>query len=79
MQILKPSILIAVLSVGVLTASSDPYAPIIAPQDSHHWRKLEKVCETGRKTYGAKEFVEKGQVCRWTMVPYWPKDKGIEK
>ena len=79
MQILKPSILIAVLSVGVLTASSDPYAPIIAPQDSHHWRKLEKVCETDRKTYGANEFVEKGRVCRWTMVPYWPKDKGIEK
>ena len=79
MQILKPSILIAVLSVVVLTASSDPYAPVITPQDSHHWRKLEKVCETDRKTYGANEFVEKGRVCRWTMVPYWPKDKGIEK
>ena len=79
MQILKPSILIAVLSVVVLTASSDPYAPVITPQDSHHWRKLEKVCETDRKTYGANEFVEKGRVCRWTMVPYWPRDKGIEK
>ena len=79
MRIFKPGILISALAVVFLTASSDPYAPIIAPQDSHHWRKLEKVCETDRKTYGANEFVEKGRVCRWTMVPYWPRDKGIEK
>jgi len=79
MWIFKPGILISAFSVLILTASSDPYAPIIAPQDSHHWRKLEKVCEEGRKTYGANEFVENGRVCRWTMVPYWPKDKGTEK
>lgn len=79
MQILKPRILIAVLSVLILTASTDPLAPVIAPQDSRHWRKLEKVCEEGRKTYGANEFVENGRVCRWTFVPYWPKDKGTEK
>lgn len=75
----KPSILIAALSVIFLAASTDPQAPSIAPQDSHHWRKLEKVCEEGRKTYGANEFIENGRVCRWTMVPYWPNDKGKEK
>ena len=40
-----------------------------------HWQKLAKVCEEGRKTYGANEFVENGKVCRWTMVPYWPEKK----
>lgn len=79
MWILKPGILISAFSVLILTASSGTLPPTIAPQDSHHWRKLEKVCEEGRKTYGANEFVENGRVCRWTMVPYWPKDKGIEK
>jgi len=79
MWIYKPGILIAALSVLFLTASSDPVAPSIAPQDSHHWQKLEKVCETGRKTYGANEFVENGKVCRWTFVPYWPADRKANK
>lgn len=79
MWIYKPSILISALSVFLLTASSDFVLPSIAPQDSHHWQKLEKVCETGRKTYGANEFVENGKVCRWTFVPYWPADRKLEK
>ena len=72
----KPVGILLLLPVVLLTQDT---TPSIAPQDSHHWRKLEKVCETGRKTYGANEFVENGKVCRWTMVPYWPKDKGTEK
>lgn len=73
MWIFKPGILISALSVVVLASSTETAS--ISPKDSHHWQKLDKVCESGRKTYGANEFVEKGQVCRWTMVPYWPEDR----
>lgn len=75
MWIFKPGILISAFSVLILTASSDIPPPSIAPKDSHHWQKLEKICEEGRKTYGANEFVENGRVCRWALVPYWPEKK----
>ena len=77
MWIFKPGILISALSVVVLASSTETTAPVIPPRDSHHWQKLDKVCESGRKTYGANEFLEKGRVCRWTMVPYWPEDRAI--
>ena len=71
-RIVRWFLLIIVLPTS-LAASSDQY--LLPIQNYHHWRKLEKVCESGRKTYGANEFVEAGQVCRWTMVPYWPADR----
>lgn len=62
------------LAIFVLSgSSSDQY--VLPPENYKHWQKLEKVCEEGRKTYGANEFVEKGKVCRWTFVPYWAEKK----
>lgn len=65
-----------VLCAGVvinIPASSEQY--ISPPRNYQHWLRLEKVCEEGRKTYGANEFVENGKVCRWTFVPYWSEKK----
>jgi hypothetical protein len=64
---------VIIILTTVLSAAAGQY--ISPPQNYHHWRKLEKICETGRKTYGANEFLERGQVCRWTFVPYWPADR----
>lgn len=47
---------------------------LFPPQNYRHWLKLKKVCVPWRPTYGANEFVEKGQICRWTFVPYWPEN-----
>ena len=65
------------LILGVaFIASSSSETQYIAPAENYkHWQKLEKVCEGGRKTYGANEFIENGKVCRWTLVPYWPEKK----
>lgn len=68
-------LLILTLGVSVLSASSIESEYISPPQNYKHWQKLEKVCEEGRKTYGANEFVENGKVCHWTFVPYWPEKK----
>ena len=68
-------IITSLLTLLLLSGSSESYVP--APQNYHHWQKLEKVCETGRKTYGANEFLERGRVCRWTLVPYWPADRAV--
>jgi hypothetical protein len=68
----KPVGFFFLLPVVLLTQDTIP--PVIPPLNNHHWQKLEKVCESGRKTYGANEFVENGKVCRWALVPYWPTD-----
>ena len=68
-------LIILVLGVILVTTSSTESQYIAPPQNYKHWQKLEKVCEEGRKTYGANEFVENGKVCRWTFVPYWPEKK----
>jgi hypothetical protein len=61
------------LTLLLLSSSSESY--VSAPQNYQHWQKLEKVCETGRQTYGANEFLENGKICRWAIVPYWPTDR----
>jgi len=68
-------LLILALGVSAISSSSIDSQYISPPQNYKHWQKLEKVCEEGRKTYGANEFVENGKVCRWTYVPYWPEKK----
>jgi hypothetical protein len=55
------------------TSTSKDY--VLPPQNYRHWTILKKICESGRSTYGANEFVENGQICRWTFVPYWPDNK----
>jgi hypothetical protein len=69
----KPVGFFFLLPVVLLTQDTIP--PVIPPENNHHWQKLDKVCESGRKTYGANEFVENGKVCRWLLVPYWPADR----
>ena len=64
---------ILLATLALTGSSSDQY--VLPPENYKHWQKLEKVCEEGRKTYGVNEFVEKGKVCRWTFVPYWPEKK----
>jgi len=68
-------LIILALGVSVVSSSSIESQYISPPINYKHWQKLEKVCEEGRKTYGANEFVENGKVCRWTYVPYWPEKK----
>ena len=51
------------------------YLPVLPVRNYKHWQKLEKVCETGRQTYGANEFLENGKICRWMLVSYWPENK----
>ena len=62
-----------IILITVLPASADQY--VSPPQNYRHWQRLDKVCDVGRKTYGANEFLENGQVCRWVLVPYWPADR----
>lgn len=62
-----------------IPAASPSQQNILPSQNYRHWTKLQKVCEQGRSTYGANEFVEKGQVCRWTFVPYWPENSTSKK
>jgi hypothetical protein len=64
-----------VLGAILISASSTESQYLAPPENYKHWQKLQKVCEEGRKTYGANEFVENGKVCRWTFVPYWPEKK----
>lgn len=64
---------VSLLTLLLLSGSSESY--VSAPQNYHHWQKLEKVCETGRQTYGANEFLENGKICRWAIVPYWSVDR----
>lgn len=61
-----------VVTLISIPAASPSEQYILPPQNYRHWTRLQKVCEQGRTTYGANEFVEKGQVCRWALVPYWP-------
>ena len=74
MKIIKIVILLllALLLVSIPATSDQLISP---PKNYRHWQKLEKVCEEGRKTYGANEFIENGKVCRWTFVPYWSEKK----
>lgn len=65
-------IVLALIVTLIPSSGGEPLHPL---QNYRHWQVLAKVCETGRKTYGANEFVQNGQVCRWTMVPYWPADR----
>ena len=62
-----------IILITVLPASADQY--VLPPQNYRHWQRLDKICDTGRKTYGTNEFLENGQVCRWVLVPYWPADR----
>jgi hypothetical protein len=74
MKIIKAVVVVlCILVLANIPASSEQY--ISPPQNYQHWQRLQKVCEEGRKTYGANEFVENGKVCRWTFVPYWPEKK----
>ena len=68
-------LLILLLGVVFVSTSSSESQYLFPAQNYKHWQKLEKVCESDRKTYGANEFVENGKVCRWTFVPYWPEKK----
>jgi hypothetical protein len=68
-------LILIVLGVVLVSASSTESQYLAPPENYKHWQKLQKVCEEGRKTYGVNEFVENGKVCRWTFVPYWPEKK----
>ena len=68
-------LLVLLLGVVFVSTSSSESQYLFPPENYKHGQKLAKVCEEGRKTYGANEFVENGKVCRWTMVPYWPEKK----
>jgi hypothetical protein len=68
-------LILIVLGAILISASSTESQYLFPPENYKHWQKLAKVCEEGRKTYGANEFVENGKVCRWTFVPYWPEKK----
>lgn len=68
-------LILIVLGAMLISASSTEPQYLSPPENYKHWQKLQKVCEEGRKTYGANEFVENGKVCRWTFVPYWPEKK----
>jgi hypothetical protein len=61
---------IMILASAGLPQDASQY--ILPPQNYRHWTKLQEVCEDGRKTYGANEYIKKEKVCRWTFVPYWP-------
>ena len=67
--------LLILLGVVFVSTSSSESQYLFPTENYKHWQKLGKVCEEGRKTYGANEFVENGKVCRWTFVPYWPEKK----
>jgi len=68
-------LLILLLGVVFVSTSSSESQYLFPTQNYKHWQKLEKVCESDRKTYGSNEFVENNKVCRWTFVPYWPEKK----
>jgi hypothetical protein len=68
--------LIPLLLVVLFVATSSSESQYLFPPENYkHWQKLEKVCEVGRKTYGANEFLENGKICRWAIVPYWATDR----
>ena len=73
----KIIIITVILTITLLAAAApalDQYQYLHPLQNYRHWKQLKEVCESGRKTYGANEYVKNGQVCRWTFVPYYPFD-----
>lgn len=72
MRVLK---LAVILFTAFLLTGSNSDQLISPPQNYKHWQKLEKVCEEWKEKLGVNEFVEKGKICRWTLVPYWPENK----
>lgn len=70
-----PALVLFVMVLLSVVAQAEPIVLVLPVRNYQHWQKLEKVCETGRQTYGANEFLENGKICRWTLVSYWPENK----